>query len=181
MSAFHSGWSARRRFTISSTRPSWYPCTDDRKVTATMGSRRRTGATHINIARRSIRGKALDAESLHTSVRCFVASEADEASRNQRDALLALASWKSDAAFGGRTSWRWRDTVIVTIPEHHLYRDHLDRALEAAFGQRAEVVVDLSKHVSQSRRPRPIVPPIGHPRGGGIGGPPGKPRPSPPP
>src|SRR2546426_11443149 len=116
MPAFHPGWSARRRFTISSTRPSWYPCTDDRKVTATMGSRRRTGATLINIARRSIRGKALDAETLPTSVRGFVASGADEASRNQRDALLALASWKSDAAFGGRTSCRrWANTIL---PDH---------------------------------------------------------------
>src|SRR2546426_9971409 len=141
MSAFHSGWSARRRFTIPSTRPSWYPCTDDRKVTATMGSRRRTGATLINIARRSIRGKALDAESLPTSVRCFVASEADEASRNQRDALLALASWKSDAAFGGRTSWRWRETVIVTIPGPRPSPDHPDPALRGARGEPVEPVV----------------------------------------
>src|SRR2546426_12016481 len=140
MSAFHSGWSARRRFTISSTRPSWYPCTDDRKVTATMGSRRRTGATLINIARRSIRGKALDAESLPTSVRCFVASEADEASRNQRDALLALASWKSDAAFGGRTSWRRRGTVRVTIAQRHLVRDHPGRAPQSAVGEAVGLV-----------------------------------------
>jgi len=112
----------------------------------------------------------LDAESLPTSVRCFVASEADEASRNQRDALLALASWKSDAAFGGRTSWRWRDTVIVTIPEHHLYRDHLDRALEGAFGEPVDLVVYLSKHVSESRRPSLTVHPIGNPRGAEFGG-----------
>src|SRR5256712_9565516 len=164
MSAFHSGWSARRRFTISSTRPSWYPCTDDRKVTATMGSRRRTGATHINIARRSIRGKALDAESLPTSVRCFVASEADEASRNQRDALLALASWKSDAAFGGRTSWRWRGTVILTIFEHHLYRDHLDPALEGPFREPVDLVLYLSKHVAENRRPSLTVHPNRNPR-----------------
>src|SRR2546422_9978116 len=134
MSAFHSGWSARRRFTISSTRPSWYPCTDDRKVTATRAPGRRTGATHINIARRSIRGKALDAESLPASVRCFVASEADEASRNQRDALLALASWKSDVAFAGQASWRWRGTGLATIPAHPLDRDTLGRDPEAPLG-----------------------------------------------
>ena len=109
------------------------------------------------------------AESIAASVRFFVASEADEASRNQRDALLALASWEQ-VPFGGRPSWRWRDTVLVTIPEHHLYRDHLDRDLEAAFGQRAEVVVYLSKHVSESRRPSLTVHPIGNPRGAEFGG-----------
>ena len=83
------------------------------------------------------------AESLLTTVRFFVASEADEASRNQRDALLALAPWHSDGTFGGQPSWRWRDTWLVTIPEHHLYRDHLDRDLEEAFGQPADLVVYL--------------------------------------
>jgi len=112
----------------------------------------------------------LAAESMPTSVRFFVASEADEASRNQRDALLALASWESDVSFGGRNSWRWRDTILVTIPEHHLYRDHLDRDLEAAFGHRTEVVVYLSKHVSASRRPSLTVHPIGNPRGAEFGG-----------
>src|SRR2546426_12357534 len=135
-----------------------------------MASRRRTGATHITIARRSIRGRALDAESFPASVRCFVPSEADEASRNQRDALLALASWKSDVAFAGQASWRWRDTVLATIPEHHLYRDHLDRDLEGAFGHPGDLVVYLSKHRSESRRPSLTVHPIRQPRGGGFRG-----------
>ena len=112
----------------------------------------------------------MDAESLPTSVRCFVASEADEASCNQRDALLALASWKSDVAFAGQASWRWRDTVLATIPEHHLYRDHLDRDLEGAFGHPVDLVVYLSKHRSESRRPSLTVHPIGNPRGAEFGG-----------
>ena len=103
-------------------------------------------------------------------MRVFVASEADEASRNQRDALLALAPWQSDATFGGQASWRWRDTRLVTIPEHHLYRDHLDRDLEDAFGQPVDLVVYLSKHVSESRRPSLAVHPIGNPRGAEFGG-----------
>ena len=110
------------------------------------------------------------AESIPTSVRFFVASEADEASRNQRAALLTLATWESDIAFGGRTSCRWRDTVLVTIPEHHLYRDHLDRDLESAFGETVDLVVYLSKHVSESRRPSLTVHPIGNPRGAEFGG-----------
>src|SRR3989454_11539734 len=135
-----------------------------------MASRRRTGATHITIARRSIRGKALDADSLPTSVRCFVASEADEASRNQREALLALASWKSDVAFAGQASWRWRETGLATIPEHHLYRDHLDRDLEGAFGHPVDLVVYLSKHRAESRRPSLTLHPIRKPPGAEFGG-----------
>jgi len=103
-------------------------------------------------------------------VRFFVASAADEASRNQRDALLSLAPWQADVAFSGEDSWRWRDTVLVTIPEHHLYRDHLDRDLEGAFGRQAELVVYLSKHVSKSRRPSLAVHPIGNPRAAEFGG-----------
>src|SRR5713226_3335641 len=116
-----------------------------------MGSRRCTGATHIKVVGRQ--RKDLGRGVLPARVRFFVASEADEASRNQRDALRLIASWEPDVTFSGRPSWRWRDTRLVTIPEPHLYRDHLDRDLEEAFGQRAELVVYLSKHVSESRRP----------------------------
>ena len=103
-------------------------------------------------------------------MRFFVASEADEASRNQRDALLSLASWKADVSFSGRESWRWRGATLVTISEHHLYRDHLDRDLESAFGDRADLVVYLSKHRSESRRPSLTVHPIGNPHRAEFGG-----------
>src|SRR2546428_8445685 len=103
-------------------------------------------------------------------VRFFVASEEDEASRNQREALLELASWDREEAFGGAPAWRLRDMVLVTIPELHLFRDHLDRDLQSKFGQPADLVVYLSKHVSESRRPSLAVHPIGNPRGAEFGG-----------
>ena len=103
-------------------------------------------------------------------VRFFVASEEDEASRNQREALLELASWDHEEAFGGAPSWRLRDMVLVTIPELHLFRDHLDRDLQASFGDRADLVVYLSKHRSESRRPSLTVHPIGNPRAAEFGG-----------
>jgi len=103
-------------------------------------------------------------------VRFFVASEEDEASRNQREALLELASWDHEEAFGGAPSWRLRDMVLVTIPELHLFRDHLDRDLESSFGDRADLVVYLSKHRSESRRPSLTVHPIGNPRAAEFGG-----------
>ncbi len=103
-------------------------------------------------------------------VRFFVASEEDEASRNQREALLELASWDREEAFGGASSWRRRDVVLVTIPELHLFRDHLDCDLQASFGDRADLVVYLSKHRSESRRPSLTVHPIGNPRAAEFGG-----------
>ena len=110
------------------------------------------------------------AHSLEARMRFLVASEADEASRHQRDGLLDLASWHREPAFGGRPSWRLRDLILVTIPEHHLYRDHLDRDLETAFGEGADLVVYLSKHRSESRRPSLTVHPIGNPRAAEFGG-----------
>src|SRR2546422_9992130 len=103
-------------------------------------------------------------------VRFFVASEEDEASRNQREALLELASWDREEAFGGAPAWRLRDMVLVTIPELHLFRDHLDRDLEGAFGRPVDLVVYLSKHRSESRRPSLTVHPIGNPCAAEFGG-----------
>ena len=103
-------------------------------------------------------------------MRFLVASNADEASRNQRDALLSLTSWQAEVSFRGQAAWRWRNTTLVTIPEHHLYRDHLDRDLEEAFAEPADLVVYLSKHVSKSRRPSLTVHPIGNLRGAEFGG-----------
>src|SRR2546428_13497920 len=86
-------------------------------------------------------------------VRFFVASEEDEASRNQREALLELASWDREEAFGGAPSGRLRDMVLATISELHLFRDHLERDLRAPLGDRADLVVYLSTHRSESPGP----------------------------
>jgi D-aminoacyl-tRNA deacylase len=107
------------------------------------------------------------------AVRFLVASEADEASRRQRDELLRLASWTADQPFGGREAWRYRDLVLVTIGDHHLRRDHLDRDLEIAFNGPIDLVVYLSKHRSESGRPSLTVHPIGNPGPAEFGGQPG--------
>ncbi len=100
----------------------------------------------------------------------FVASEADEASQNQRRALLALAPWREAPAFEGLASHRREDVTLVSIREHHLYRDHLDRDLAAAFGEPVELVVYLSKHRSESRTPSLTVHPVGNFGGAELGG-----------
>lgn len=106
-------------------------------------------------------------------MRFLVASEADEASCSQKEELLQLASWASDRPFGGKETWRHRDLRLVTIPEEHLYRDHLDRDLESAFDGPVELVVYLSKHRSESGRPSLTVHPIGNAGGAEFGGQPG--------
>ena len=107
---------------------------------------------------------------LPRAMRFLVASEADEASLSQRDELLDLASWTTEEPFGGRPAYRSRDLIVVTIPEEHLYRDHLDRDLASKFQEPAELVVYLSKHRSESGRPSLTVHPIGNPGAAEFGG-----------
>ena len=106
-------------------------------------------------------------------MRFLVASKADEASCSQMEEILQLASWVSDRPFGGEETWRHRDLRLVTIPEEHLYRDHLDRDLESAFDQPVDLVVYLSKHRSESGRPSLTVHPIGNFGSAEFGGQPG--------
>lgn len=103
-------------------------------------------------------------------MRFLVASEPDEASVNQRAALLALATWSETPRFEGRPAHRRGDLYLVSIDEMHLERDHLDRDLTAAFGGPADLVVYLSKHRSESRTPSLTVHPIGNLRGADFGG-----------
>jgi D-aminoacyl-tRNA deacylase len=107
------------------------------------------------------------------SVRFFVASQEDEASLNQKRALLALAPWRDAPAFEGSPSYRRDDALLVSIREHHLYRDHLDRDLAAAFEGPVDLVVYLSKHRSESRTPSLTVHPVGNPGAAELGGRPG--------
>jgi len=106
-------------------------------------------------------------------VRVLVASEADEASAGQRAALLALAAWEPEAAFEGRPAYRRGDLWLISIAEHHLYRDHLDRDVAAALGEPPDLIVYLSKHRSESRTASLTVHPIGNPKGADFGGQPG--------
>src|SRR5207302_7080721 len=103
-------------------------------------------------------------------MRFLVASEGDEAGVYQREELQRLASWTRDEPFGGRAAWRQRDMILVTIPELHLDRDHLDRDLESSFNERADLVIYLSKHRSESGRPSLTVHPIGNPGLAEFGG-----------
>lgn len=106
-------------------------------------------------------------------MRFLVASEADEASVNQRRALLEHPGWSEDESLEGMSSWRRGPWRLVSIRDHHLYRDGIDRDLEERFGEKPELVVYLSKHRSGSAEPSLTVHPVGNPRGADLGGRPG--------
>ncbi len=112
-------------------------------------------------------------EPLPGPVRVLVASEADEASVNQRTALLGAAPWTEVGAFEGRPVHRRGGFRLVSIAELHLDRDHLDRDLAVALGEPVELVVYLSKHRSESRTPSLTVHPVGNPGSAELGGLPG--------
>src|SRR2546428_6279353 len=95
-------------------------------------------------------------------MRLAVASILDPASVAQRDALLRVGGWEDAGTFAGQSALRRGDLVLVTIPDLHLYHDHVDREAEAALGEKPEVVVFLSKHRSESGTPSLTVHPIGN-------------------
>src|SRR6267378_5618353 len=103
-------------------------------------------------------------------MRFLVASEGDEAGVHQEEELLRMASWTRDEPFGGRAAWRFRDMILLMIPELHLNRDDLDRDLESSYDERVDLVVYLSKHRSESGRPSLTVHPIGNPGAAEFGG-----------
>jgi D-aminoacyl-tRNA deacylase len=103
-------------------------------------------------------------------MRVLVASEADEASALQRDALLDLAKWSEDVRFEGRPVWKRGEMWLVSIAEHHLDRDGLDESIARRLGGPIELVVYLSKHRSERGTPSLTVHPIGNPGRADFGG-----------
>jgi D-tyrosyl-tRNA(Tyr) deacylase len=80
----------------------------------------------------------------------------------QRDVLLRIADWKEAGEFAGAPVQRRKADVLVTIPDLHLYHDHVDREVHAALGEAPHIVVFLSKHRSESETPSLTVHPIGN-------------------
>ena len=102
-----------------------------------------------------------------------VASTADEASVNIRDRLLEIGRWSEAGAFDGIPAWRCDDRLLVTIREHHLFVNDIDRAVAAALAVTADAVVYVSKHRAASGRDSLTVHPIGNWHAAEFGGKPG--------
>lgn len=92
----------------------------------------------------------------------LVESTPDPASVGIADALRASGPWKEAP---GATFRRWRradpDAVLVRLEEHHLHAEGLDARLRAG-GIMADVILFLSRHVSQTGRPSLAVHPLGN-------------------
>ena len=103
-----------------------------------------------------------------------VASAADEASLNIRDRLLESGSWTEVGAFDGSPAWRRGDRLLVTIREHHLFVDDIDRKVGSALTAKPDAVVYVSKHRAASGQDSLTVHPIGNWQSAEFGGRPGE-------
>jgi len=103
-----------------------------------------------------------------------VASAADEASVNIRDRLLEVGGWSEAGAFDGSPVWRRGDRLLVTIREHHLFVDDVDRKVLEALAVTADAVAYVSKHRAASGQDSLTVHPPGNWRAADFGGRPGE-------
>lgn len=99
-----------------------------------------------------------------------VASAADEASVNVRDRLLEVGGWSEGGTFDGNPVWRRGEHLLVTIREHHLFVDDIDRKVADALAVTADAVVYLSKHRAASGQNSLTVHPIGNWHAAEFGG-----------
>jgi len=93
--------------------------------------------------------------------RLLVCSETDLPSVNMKEALLALHGWEDMGSDGSNTYISYGDTVMMTIPDMHIYHDDLDKEAEM-FGVKVDEVVVMSKHAAASGRPALTAHPIGN-------------------
>lgn len=93
--------------------------------------------------------------------RLLVCSLPDEPSVNMKESLLSMGGWEDIGTDGNNTYMAKGDTFMVTIPELHIYREDLDKAVED-FGLRFDEVVFMSKHSAKSGQPALTAHPIGN-------------------
>jgi len=95
-------------------------------------------------------------------MKLVVCSDKDAASVNITEHLLRLGEWQPACEFEGAPAKRLGDSVIVTIPVHHLYYDNIDDRVEKALGTRPSLVIFASRHKSASNMRALTIHPIGN-------------------
>jgi len=95
-------------------------------------------------------------------VKLVVRSGKDAASENIVEHLLRPGKWEPAGEFEGAPVHRMGDSVVVTIPVHHLYYDDIDDKVEKALGERPSLVIFASRHKSASNLRTLTVHPIGN-------------------
>ena len=101
--------------------------------------------------------------------RLLVCSLPDLPSVNMKEALLGFHGWDDMGERGGLSFLSYGDTVMVTIPDFHLYHESIDREVED-LGFKVDEVIFMSKHSAKSGTPALTVHPIGNYHGNEFGG-----------
>jgi len=93
--------------------------------------------------------------------RLLVCSEPDLPSANMKESLLSFYDWEDLGSDGTNSYLVHGDTVMMTIPDLHIYHEDLDKEAEA-FGIRFDEIIVMSKHSAKSGRPALTAHPIGN-------------------
>ena len=96
------------------------------------------------------------------AMKLVVRSSEDAASVNIVEHLLRLGKWEPAGNFEGAPVFRMGETLVVTIPVHHLFYDDIDDKVEKALGLRPSLVIFASRHKSASNLRTLTVHPIGN-------------------
>jgi D-aminoacyl-tRNA deacylase len=95
-------------------------------------------------------------------MKLVVCADKDAASVNITEQLLRLGDWQPAGEFEGTPAKRLGDSLIVTIPVHHLCYDDIDDKVEKALGARPSLVIFASRHKSASNMRTLTIHPIGN-------------------
>ncbi len=101
--------------------------------------------------------------------RLLVCSEKDLPSVNMKESLLSFHGWEDMGSDGSNTYLSYGDTVMVTIPDMHVYHEGLDSEVEK-FGVKVDEVIVMSKHAAASGKPALTAHPIGNYHSNDFGG-----------
>ena len=93
--------------------------------------------------------------------RLLVCSERDLPSVNMKESLLSFHGWEDMGNDGINSYISYGETVMVTIPDMHIYHEDLDKEVER-FGVKVDDVIVMSKHSAKSGRAALTAHPIGN-------------------
>ena len=93
--------------------------------------------------------------------RLLVCSERDLPSVNMKESLLSFHGWEDIGNDGTNSYISYGETVMVTIPDMHIYHEDLDKEVER-FGVKVDDVIVMSKHSAKSGRAALTAHPIGN-------------------
>ena len=96
-----------------------------------------------------------------TMSRLLVCSLPDIPSVNMKESLLKMHDWEDLGSKDDLSFLSYGETVMVTIPDMHIYRENLDKEVED-FGVKVDEVIVMSKHSAKSGRPALTAHPIGN-------------------